>query len=160
MRLHGLNPHISLKVRVTKEKKAIDIVKECIEMSSRDGLMPTDIRAVIFDCDAISSDDMNAAIDMAERKNVLMAVSNQCFEYWLLLHFEEPPMRLDTGALYNMELTRLLGREYRKSEGLKNALTVKNATDAIARSRKKLPSGDPIDCYRKLNSTCMHIIAG
>lgn len=48
-RLHGLNPHISVKVRVTKEKKATAIVKECISMSSREGLMSTDVRAVVFD---------------------------------------------------------------------------------------------------------------
>ena len=96
---------------------------------------------------------------MAEKNNVLMAVSNLCFEYWLLLHFEEPPMRLDTGVLYNQELSKLLGKPYSKSEGLKGALTVETATAAIARSRRKLPSGNPIECYGMLNSTCMHVIA-
>lgn len=158
-RLHKLNPHISVKVRITNEKRAVDIVTECIRMSSREGLMPTDVRTVIFDCDAVSRDDMKQAFDMAKKNGVQVIVSNLCFEYWLLLHFENPPMRLDTDTLYNQELSRLIGRKYIKSEGLKDLLTVEAVTDAISRSREKLPSGNPIDCYSKLNSTCMHTIA-
>lgn len=158
-RLHGLNPQVSVRSRVTKEKKATDIVAECIRLSSREGLMSTDIRAVIFDCDAISHDDMKQAFDMAEKNGVMMITSNLCFEYWLLLHFEEPPMRLDTGTLYNQELSKMLGRTYSKSEGLKGSLTLEAVADAISRSRKRLPSGDPLECHSKLNSTCMHVIA-
>ena len=94
-----------------------------------------------------------------EHEADLQRASNLCFEYWLLLHFEEPPMRLDTGNLYNQELSRLLGRTYSKSEGPKSALTARTAMDAIARSRRRLPSGNAVECHGMLNSTCMHTIA-
>ena len=158
-RLHGLNPNVSVKVKVTNKKKAVDIVAECVRLSSREGLMPTDVRVVVFDCDVISKDDMEQAFALAKKNNILMAVSNLCFEYWLLLHFEEPLMRLDTGDLYNQELSKLLGKNYTNSEGLKGAITRETATDAILRSRKRLPSGDPVECHSKLNSTCMHTVA-
>ncbi len=158
-RLHRLNPNVSMKVKVTNKKKAVDIVAECVKLSSREGLMPSDVRAVLFDCDTISKEDMEEAITMAKKKNVLVLVSNLCFEYWLLLHFEEPSMRLDTEDLYEKELSKLLGRKYIKAEGLKSLITKETATDAITRSHKRLPSGDPMECYSKLNSTCMHTIA-
>lgn len=158
-RLRGLNPNVSVRVRVTNQKKAVDIVAECIRLSSRDGLMSSDVRVVVFDCDTISEEDMEQAADKAVKNNVLMATSNLCFEYWLLLHFEEPPMRLDTEALYEQELSRLLGRRYSKSEGLKGAITMETATDAIRRAKGRLKSGDPLECHRKLNSTCMHTVA-
>lgn len=96
-----------------------------------------------------------------EHEADLQRASNLRFEYWLLLHFEETPMRLDTGDLdlYNRELSGLLGRTYSKSEGPKSALTVETAMDAIARSRRRLPSGNAIECHGMLNSTCMHTIA-
>lgn len=158
-RLHGLNPKVSVRVRVTNQKKAVDMVAECLRLSSREGLLSSDVRAVVFDCDVISEEDMEQAVALARRNKVMIAASNLCFEYWLLLHFEEPPMRLDTEDLYELELSRLLGRGYSKSEGLKSAITLETATDAILRAGRRLPSGDPVECHGKLNSTCMHTVA-
>ncbi len=159
-RLRRLNTGISVRIRVTNQKKAVDIVSECLRLSEREHTLPSDARVVIFDSDAVSEEDMIEAKALASKNGIIIATSNLCFEYWLLLHLEEPPMRLDRYDLYADELTGLLGRTYVKSKGLGDAITPKSVSDAIARAKKRLPSGDPADCHRKLNSTCMHNVAG
>lgn len=49
----------------------------------------------------------NAAIDMAQANGLQLAVSNPCFELWLLLHFRESP-----GARHRDELALLLRRDH------------------------------------------------
>lgn len=43
----------------------------------------------VFDKDDFDDNDFNAAIQIAETKNFGVAYSNQSFEYWLLLHFND-----------------------------------------------------------------------
>ncbi len=48
----------------------------------------------VFDVDPNPTDktqksDFNAALQIAEKNNVMIAYSNEAFEYWLLLHFED-----------------------------------------------------------------------
>ncbi|MCC6460438.1 MAG: RloB domain-containing protein [Saprospiraceae bacterium] len=44
---------------------------------------------VVFDKDDFSAQDFNAAIEKATQHNFGVAYSNQSFEYWLILHFED-----------------------------------------------------------------------
>ena len=44
---------------------------------------------VVFDKDDFSDQDFNAAIEKAKQLNFGVAYSNQAFEYWLILHFED-----------------------------------------------------------------------
>lgn len=43
----------------------------------------------VFDKDDFSNEDFNAAIDLAEKYQYKLAYSNQAFEYWIILHFED-----------------------------------------------------------------------
>ncbi len=43
----------------------------------------------VFDKDDFSANDFNNAIAMATAQGFLVAYSNQSFEYWLILHFED-----------------------------------------------------------------------
>lgn len=43
----------------------------------------------VFDKDDFKADDFNAAIQIAETNNFKVAYSNQAFEYWLILHFND-----------------------------------------------------------------------
>ncbi len=43
----------------------------------------------VFDKDDFSLEDFNNAIDIAEAQNFKVAYSNQAFEYWIILHFED-----------------------------------------------------------------------
>lgn len=43
----------------------------------------------VFDKDDFSNDDFNNAIQIAHAQNFGIAYSNQSFEYWLILHFDD-----------------------------------------------------------------------
>jgi hypothetical protein len=43
----------------------------------------------VFDMDSNSPQNFNAAIEMAEQLGFRVGYSNQAFEYWLILHFED-----------------------------------------------------------------------
>jgi predicted metalloprotease with PDZ domain len=43
----------------------------------------------VFDKDDFNDNDYNAAIQIAEVNNFEVAYSNQSFEYWFLLHFND-----------------------------------------------------------------------
>lgn len=43
----------------------------------------------VFDKDDFNDNDFNSAIQIAEAKNFGVAYSNQSFEYWLILHFND-----------------------------------------------------------------------
>lgn len=62
----------------------------------------------VFDKDSFTPNNFNNAIQMAEAKRFGIAYSNQAFEYWLILHFEDhqgsPLPRSD----YNQKINRYL----------------------------------------------------
>jgi hypothetical protein len=68
---------------------------------------------VVFDKDATSGDQFNAAITLAESKGFQVAYSNQAFELWFLLHFDyvSGPMHRNQ---YSDRLRILLGFTYTK----------------------------------------------
>ena len=43
----------------------------------------------MFDKDDFSANDFNNAITIAESNNLGVAYSNQAFEYWIILHFDD-----------------------------------------------------------------------
>lgn len=43
----------------------------------------------VFDKDDFSNDDFNSAIILADKNNFMTAYSNQAFEYWIILHFDD-----------------------------------------------------------------------
>lgn len=43
----------------------------------------------VFDKDDFAENDFNSAIQIAEAENLRVAYSNQSFEYWLILHFDD-----------------------------------------------------------------------
>jgi hypothetical protein len=65
----------------------------------------------VFDKDDFSNQNFNASIENARKSNLKVAYSNQAFEYWLLLHFEDhqggPLHRNDYGDKINKYITPL-----------------------------------------------------
>jgi len=78
---------------------------------------------VVFDKDDFP--DFNKAIDFARKANINCAFSNEAFEYWFLLHFENRTGLVPRSEL-NKLLTKALGTEYEKaSESLTSAMLEK-----------------------------------
>lgn len=132
------NPAVQVRVK----KKAVDpraLVEYAITLRS---LSPDEFDEVwcVTDVDQF---DVTSAIDLALTNEIRLAISNPCFEVWLLLHFVAR-----MGAIGNpAEAVRLLKRHvpgYSKSE-LRFDQFSTGVQDAIARARGLSPSGEEQD---------------
>jgi hypothetical protein len=85
----------------------------------RDQLANTDYRYdevwVVFDRDSFDPDAFNNAIRNAEARGIKVAWSNEAFEIWYILHFENRQTGMNRHQ-YRGVLTRHLGEPYRKND--------------------------------------------
>lgn len=89
----------------------------------------------VFDRDTSPSEQFNGAIRLAERSGFHVGWSNDAFELWFLLHFDDISAALDR-KLYGPMLSRRLGRPYEKrAPDLRGLLKDKEA-EAITRATK------------------------
>lgn len=68
----------------------------------------------VFDRDSFGADDFNSAIRKAEAVGFHVAYTNQAFELWYLLHFDDHWAALHRDQ-YHAVLTGRLGHSYRKN---------------------------------------------
>lgn len=69
----------------------------------------------VFDMDSNAPVNFNNAVQMAEARGFGVAYSNQAFEYWLILHFEDHQGGLMSRTDYNQKINRYinpLGADY------------------------------------------------
>ena len=71
---------------VGKGYNTITTVKEAEQLAKRDKY---DQVWCVFDKDDFSKDQFNGAIKLAQSLHLGIAYSNQSFEYWLILHFDD-----------------------------------------------------------------------
>ena len=77
----------SAKVKSVGEGyNTVSLVKRAIALSQ---LGKYDQVWCVFDKDDFKDNDFNSAIQIAEANNFRVAYSNQSFEYWLILHFND-----------------------------------------------------------------------
>lgn len=67
---------------------------------------------------------------------IKLAVSNPCFEFWLLLHFQEPKNRLQSCKDVKEKLAPIMGQDPGNSDGY-SAIFYHKAIKAIERARDK-----------------------
>ena len=68
----------------------------------------------VFDRDSFSANTFNSAIQKAEAAGFRVAYTNEAFELWYLLHFDDHQSALSRHQ-YEAMLTQRLGHPYRKS---------------------------------------------
>jgi RloB-like protein len=123
---------INLKVR---SKSPRHVVERAIELSASSDF---DQAWCVFDVDSFSTDD---AIVLASDRGIRLAVSNPCFELWLLLHFEERTSHVDD--------YRAAARSLRKHVAVYDKTRLRfedyqlGLSDAIDRARKLGDMGNP-----------------
>ncbi|MCL2148875.1 MAG: RloB family protein [Methanomassiliicoccaceae archaeon] len=149
---------IAIRIHESKDSTAEGMVEKCIGLNERSGLdTKTDDAAVVFDADINSREDIGRAVETATGRGIKVYVSNPSFEFWLLLHFEDNRVNEVQGVIEEL-LGKHIGVRYKKSEGVNRHITDKNVKEAIIRSRRLLPSGDPVDCKDRSPSTCLHAL--
>ncbi|WP_159037247.1 RloB family protein [Streptomyces specialis] len=123
MRDHFRSPNVTIKVD-TDARSPLHVVRKAAS-SFRNNSDDFDECWAVFDVDDF---DVSTAVAEAKRGNVNLAISNPCFEYWLLLHFCEHPGSITTrNALINVrkhlpnyDKTRLRFSDY--ADGVEEAV--------------------------------------
>ncbi|MBQ4385128.1 MAG: RloB domain-containing protein [Kiritimatiellae bacterium] len=91
---------------------------------------------LVFDKDSFEADDFDNAISMAEAEKWHVAWSNEAFELWYLLHFQDVTGgALSRDSMFEM-LGRHLGRKYLKNEANIFDTIMKQSYLAIDRARR------------------------
>lgn len=118
----------------------LSLVRRAQELRSQYSHMdpPLDQVWVVFDRDSFPPDDFDNAIHMAEADKIACAWSNEAFELWYLLHFEDrqtPMARSD----YAARLGTYLGEPYRKNaEDMYDQLAKKGDQNMATRRATRL----------------------
>ncbi|MFI7038396.1 RloB family protein [Microbispora rosea] len=77
------NAAVTVKLKTRGRKSPLEVVKYAIDLQSESG-DDFDEVWVVFDVDDFNIED---AVKEAERNQIKVAISNPCFEFWLILHF-------------------------------------------------------------------------
>jgi hypothetical protein len=130
LKSHRRNPAISVTVK-DKGTSPEGVVRHAVKLRESRGY---DEVWCVVDVDQF---DLDGAVRLARQETVNLAVSNPCFEYWLLLHFEACTTPLSSYSEVAAKLTKHLPR-YSKA-----ALKFRDFADgvdlAVGRARKSCP---------------------
>ena len=139
-------------VRAAKERK-LDSEKEA--RKAEDDNIAYDEVWCVFDVDA--HPNLNDAQQMARDNDIKLAISNPCFELWLLLHFRENP-----GMQHRHDLQKMVGDfipDYDKhvnfdllKEGYPTAVTRAQRLDAQAANDREEGRNPTTGVYRLTES--------
>lgn len=97
----------------------------------------------VFDKDSFPDKDFNDAITIAERFKFGVAYSNQSFEYWLILHFDDQQGAGMQRTLYNDKINNLIRQFNASYDGKKS----KNITSDFF---KLLEGTDPTTSIKRV----------
>lgn len=103
IRVHGCGDHTLSLVEGVVERKNEEVDNNGFETEWW----------VVFDKD--DHDHFNESIELAQKNNINVAYSNECFELWFILHFEYLNTAIGRKS-YPKKLTKLLGRKYEKND--------------------------------------------
>ena len=109
----------------------------------------------VFDRDDVAAERFNQALDMARRRRIKVAYSNQAFELWYLLHFhycDVAQARRD----YSDGLSRQLGRVYQKNDPTLYQELLPRQDVAIHHAARLLAQYNPVNPANDDPATTVH----
>ncbi len=137
--------------------ETIAVVKEALKLKKDKNF---DNIWCVFDRDPSrdkTAQRFNSALQLAEKENIKVAYSNECFELWYLLHFHfynTPIPRKDYGEM----LTKLMLSGYAKNSDHMYTLLEDKQPQAIKHARKLLASYDPHNPESDNPATTVHLL--
>jgi hypothetical protein len=153
------NLNIEIRPERGKRPNALQLMENCEKRIREDELdiEDGDIAICVFDVDNNSQKDIEAAIDLAEKNNIIVALSNPCFELWYLLHFREINHHVSCRDVQS-ELSRHIP-DYDKTGDYRNLLTPKRkqAMDRAIKIAKRQSLKDCGDYMRSSNNPCTNV---
>jgi len=118
-------------------EEAIRLKDEKEAEAHRRGRPPYDQSWCVFDRDSFDADDFNNAIRQAEAAGFQVAYTNEAFELWYLLHFDDHRAALHRSQYYGV-LTDRLGHGYQKNSRTMYAELINRQEEAIRRAESLL----------------------
>jgi hypothetical protein len=109
----------------------------------------------VFDRDSFPSGNFNRAFKVADENRIHIAYSNQCFELWYILHYFFNDAAIDRHE-YSRNLTKFIGRKYRKNDESMYDLLKERQADAIRNAKKLLSRYAPCNPEKDDPSTTVH----
>jgi hypothetical protein len=109
----------------------------------------------VFDRDEFPARTFNAALQLAEAQDIKVAYSNQSFEFWYVLHYQDLT-RWTHRDEYKPMLSKLIGREYKKNDTTMYEELQDKQQTAIRHAKKLLLRYDPPNPERDNPSTTVH----
>lgn len=112
----------------------------------------------VFDRDSFSPDDFNSAIRKAEATGFRAAYTNEAFELWYLLHFDDHRSALSRKQ-YGPLLTERLGHAYRKNSQVLYRELEAGQDQAVQRAARLLAEyGDAHNPQQDNPCTTVHLL--
>jgi len=111
----------------------------------------------VFDRDSFSLQSFNSAFDLAKRKKINIAYSNEAFELWYLLHFHY----FNTGISrndYQERLSKLLKEPYKKNSTVMYLKLLDKQSTAIKNAENLLETYDHPKPGEDNPSTTVHLL--
>jgi hypothetical protein len=109
----------------------------------------------VFDRDSFTLQNFNAAFDLAERKKIKIAYSNEAFELWYLLHFHYFNSGISRDD-YIEKLSKLLNEPYKKNNTEMYRKLMDRQPDAIKNAKNLLNTYSPPTPGKDNPSTTVH----
>lgn len=136
-------------------KNTISLVKKALRIKQEDG--DYDRVWCVFDRDSFPVKNFEEAIKYAKKNDIQVAYSNQAFEVWYLLHFDDyhiPTCRTD----YEEALTKKLNKDYEKNSKEMYEILVSRQPQAIQNAEKLLEEYNPPNPPKDNPSTTVHLL--
>lgn len=113
-------------------KSAVQLVQKAIVLSENGDY---DQVWCVFDCDDLRVEQIHSALELAANQNFRVALSNQSFELWYLLHFNYYHTAMTRDDYYS-RLSELLGHTYEKNSPNMYAELLDRQETAIENARR------------------------
>lgn len=112
----------------------VSLVKRALKLSQR---TKYDQVWCVFDKDDFDDDDFNTAINLANQNDFGVAYSNQAFEYWIILHFNDHQGGGITRDLYDKLINKHLKAFDLKYDGKRSKNISEDMFDILESIEKK-----------------------
>ncbi len=119
---------------------------------------PKDVVWTVFDTERFSDNtSFHNAFTKAKDNNIQRAITNPCFEYWLLLHFEHPDDIFDGCKKAESKLKKYIS-EYQKGKDASKYFTLDKTKVAVERAKTICRSIPEDDKYHSTSSDLYKLV--
>lgn len=138
-------------------QNTLSLVDEAIRLRQEQKAQTYDQCWCVFDRDSFEPDDFNSAIRKSEAAGFQVAYTNEAFELWYLLHFDDHRSALSRQQ-YGPLLGQRLGHAYRKNSDLYRELEHRQE-QAVQRAERLLAEYAPHNPQMDNPCTTVHLLS-